>query len=40
MYVAPGPPEVALALLEAGGIETGRPLRLAGFRAGTVVIES
>ena len=26
MYVAPGPPEVALALLEAGGIETGRPL--------------
>ena len=26
MYVVPGPPEVALALLEAGGIETGRPL--------------
>ena len=25
-YVAPGPPEGALALLEAGGIETGRPL--------------
>jgi anti-anti-sigma factor len=27
MYVVPGPPELALALLEAGGIETGRPLR-------------
>ncbi len=26
MYVASGPPEVALSLLEAGGIETGRPL--------------
>jgi anti-anti-sigma factor len=27
MYVAPERPEMALALLEAGGIETGRPLR-------------
>jgi anti-anti-sigma factor len=27
MYMAPGPPDGALALLEAGGIETGRPLR-------------
>lgn len=27
MYVTSGPYEVALALLEAGGIETGRPLR-------------
>ncbi len=26
MYVVPGPPKMALALLEAGGIETGRPL--------------
>lgn len=27
MYVGPGPLDVTLALLEAGGIETGRPLR-------------
>ena len=27
IYVTPGPYDVALALLEAGGIETGRPLR-------------
>jgi anti-anti-sigma factor len=27
MYVTPGPRDVALALLEAGGIDTGRPLR-------------
>lgn len=27
IYVTPGPPDVALALLETGGIETGRPLR-------------
>jgi anti-anti-sigma factor len=27
IYVTPGPSDVALALLEAGGIETGRPVR-------------
>lgn len=27
IYVTPGPSDVALALLEAGGIETGRPMR-------------